>query len=158
MSSTVASAGESRSVPARQPRLRHVALGLGLLTVSVVFSIGGQLLLGPIFGYPEVAEGDTGDLFRAFEDNRTLVMSVFYVITLVELGRIPVAIGVYHLLPRSGATLVLAVFGALGGVLRALDYILWTFLVPVLADRYLDHRRNPRRRDPHVRSIVLLPR
>lgn len=148
MSSTAASTGpESRSVSARQPRRRHVALGLSLLTVSVVFSIGGQLLLLPIFGYPDVAGGNTGDLFRAFDDNRTLVMSVFYVITLVELGRIPVAIGVYQLMPRSGATLVLAVFGALGGVLRALDYILWTFLMPVLADTYLDPSATDATRD-----------
>lgn len=127
-------------------RRRYPALGLMMIGLALTFGIG-QALLGPAFGYPGIAEDDPAVLFAAFAANRDLVVWAFYAITLAELLRIPIAVGVLVLLPRTALTVSLAAFGALGGVLRALDYVLWPFLVPRLADAFLDPASSEATRD-----------
>lgn len=127
-------------------RRRHPALGLMMITLALTFGIG-QALLGPAFGYPGIAEDDPAVLFAAFDADRDLVIGAFYATTLAELLRIPIAIGVLLLVPRTLLTVSLAVFGALAGVLRALDYVLWPFLVTRLADAFLDPASSAATRD-----------
>jgi len=127
-------------------RTRHVALGLMMIGLALTFGIA-QALLGPVFGYPGIAEDDPAVLFAAFDADRDLVIWAFYATTLAELLRVPIAIGVLLLLPRTLLTVSLAAFGALAGVLRALDYVLWPFLVPRLADAFLDPASSAATRD-----------
>lgn len=127
-------------------RRRHVALGLMMIALALTFGVA-QALLGPAFGYPGIAEDDPAVLFAAFDADRDLVIGAFYATTLAELLRIPIAVGVLLLVPRTLLTVSLAAFGALAGVLRALDYVLWPFLVPRLADAFLDPTSSAATRD-----------
>jgi hypothetical protein len=129
-------------------RRRYPLLAILLLFLSLTFAVGVQLVLGPVFGYPGIAEAPAAETFEAFDANRTTVSAIFYVVVVAELMRIPIAIGLHQML-RGGAgwLLTFTVFGALAGVFRALDYILWPFLVPRLADAYLDPASSDATRD-----------
>lgn len=132
-------------------RRRHPLLAGLLLFLSLSFGIGGSLILGSIFGYPGIAEAPAAELFAAFDENRMVVAGTFYVLAIAELMRIPIAIGLFVVLGgRGGWLLVVSVFGALAGLLRMLDYVLWPFLVPRLADAYLEPASSQGTRDAAV--------
>jgi hypothetical protein len=126
-----------------------------MIALALTFGVA-QSLLGPAFGYPGVAEEDPAVVFAAFAADRDLVIGAFYATTLAELLRIPIAVGVLLLLPRTLLTVSLAAFGALAGVLRALDYVLWPFLVPRLADAFLDPAASAATRDAAALSYESL--
>ena len=124
------------SAPKRRP---YALLGLLLILMPVAFLIC-YTILGVVFDYPAIGDRPGGEVLDAFSRSPDLIGGAFYVIAMSELVRVAVAVGLHQLLSRE-TTRYLAVFtafGILAALLRMLDYLLWPFLVPRLAELAAD--------------------
>jgi hypothetical protein len=117
--------------------VRRLTGGL-LVAVPVAFT-AIFVALGAVFDYPDVLSAPTDEVLREFADGGDGLVALWYGFMLTGVGFVPIAV----LLPRVlriggalGATSV--VFGVLAGVLQFVGLARWPFLVPSLADTYLD--------------------
>ncbi|GAB4209995.1 MAG: hypothetical protein OHK0022_42130 [Roseiflexaceae bacterium] len=114
--------------------------GLLLVIVPLVFTICFTLL-GRLFEYPDILRQPTSDVLSKFRAGGPGLVAVWYVLTLTALLFVPLAVLVQRVLTeRAGGTvlMVATVFGVLAGLVQTLGFIRWPFLVPHLAQVYLD--------------------
>lgn len=122
---------------------RRNTRGYGVLATLMILAplaIGASMvILSMVFDYPAIADGPGGEILARFVQDQGAIMAAFYVITLAELARTVIAVGLHQVLATGRDAWYLGVvtlFGVLAGALRMLDYILWPFLVPRLAEAY----------------------
>lgn len=119
--------------------LRGYGVLIALMILAPLAIGASTTILAVVFGYPAIGDRPGGEVLAAFIENRATIMAAFYVITLAELGRAVIAVGLHQVLSTGRDAWYLGavtLFGVLAGVLRMLDYILWPFLVPRLAEAY----------------------
>lgn len=119
--------------------IRRLA-GLGLIIVPIVFTLC-FVLLGTQFEYPDILRQPTADVLTKFQAGGAPLLATWYVLTLTAVFFIPIVILVHLTLSqeRPPAWLWLATtIGVLAGLVQALGFIRWPFVVPHLAAVYLD--------------------
>lgn len=126
----------TRVAPLSSPgKRRYPLLGSMLLLMPVVFLICYGIL-GSVFDYPAIGDRPGAEVLAAFSRNPDVIGGAFYVIAMTELLRIVIAVGLHQFFRQDANRFleVFTVFGILAGLVRMLDYVLWPFLVPRLAE------------------------
>ena len=113
----------------------HATIAAVCIAMPVIFLIC-YLVLGRAFGYPAVTDAPGADVLVAYRPNAAVIGAAFYVIAMTELLRIAIAVGLHGMIgtTRTPWLAVFTVFGIVAGLVRMLDYLLWPFLVPRLAE------------------------
>jgi hypothetical protein len=118
--------------------LRRLA-GLLLIIVPIIFTVCFTLLQMQ-FEYPDILRQPTADVLTKFQAGGPGLVAVWYVLTLTAVLFIPVVVLVHHVLAEREAPSALwlaTVFGVVAGLVQALGFLRWPFLVPHLAEAYL---------------------
>jgi hypothetical protein len=119
----------------RLSRLTGVVLILTPVAFNVFFT-----LLSVTFGYPDILREPTGEVLGRFEAGGSQLVAIWYGFMLTAVLFVPLAILVHKVLARQDTPYmaVATAFGVVGGVVQFLGLVRWPFLVPYLADAYLD--------------------
>jgi hypothetical protein len=116
------------------------AAGALLVVVPIAFSVCFTLLQ-QFFEYPTILRQPTGEVLAKFVAGGVPLVAVWYVLTLTAVAFIPLVVLMHQVLAGREARVLLWVataFGLLAGVSQSLGFLRWPFLVPHLAQSYLD--------------------
>jgi hypothetical protein len=118
--------------------LRNVTAAI-LLLVPVAFNTLFTML-SVMFEYPDILRQPAADVLARFDEGGNALIATWYGFMLTAVMFVPLAILVWKVLaPTSSSVLALsAAFGVVAGVVQFLGLVRWPFLVPYLADAYLD--------------------
>src|SRR3954471_951208 len=118
--------------------LRKLA-GVILILTPVAFNVFFTLLT-VTFEYPDILREPTDHVLRQFDAGGSGLVAIWYGFMLTAVLCIPLAVVVHKVLARKDTPyMALATtFGVVAGVVQFLGLIRWPFLVPYLADVYLD--------------------
>jgi len=113
--------------------------GIFLILTPIAFNVFFTLL-SVTFDYPDILREPTGHVLRRFDAGGSGLVAIWYGFMLTAVLFVPLAILVHKVLARQDTPYmaVAAAFGVVGGVVQFLGLVRWPFLVPYLADTYLD--------------------
>jgi hypothetical protein len=121
------------------PTTRRLA-GLLLVIVPLAFTLCFTLL-GVQFEYPDILRQPTADVLTKFQAGGPQLVATWYALTLTAVLFIPVVLLFHRVLAGGAPSLTLqvaAAFGVVAGLVQALGFLRWPFLVPHLTAAYLD--------------------
>jgi hypothetical protein len=97
-------------------------------------------LLSVTFEYPDILREPTGYVLRHFDAGGSSLVAIWYGFMLTAVLFVPLAVLVHKVLARQDTPYmaVATAFGVVAGVVQFLGLVRWPFLVPYLADTYLD--------------------
>jgi hypothetical protein len=113
--------------------------GLLLIIVPIIFTACFTMLQLQ-FEYPGILRQPTADVLAKFQAGGPALVATWYVLTLTAVLFIPLVVLVHGVLAEQEAPLALwvaTVFGVVAGLVQALGFLRWPFLVPHLAEAYL---------------------
>jgi hypothetical protein len=119
--------------------LRRFA-GVLLILVPLAFTICFTLLQ-MLFEYPDILRQPTADVLSKLQAGGSGLIAVWYALTLSAVLFIPLVVLVHRLLATQETSVVLSlatVFGIVAGAVQTLGFLRWPFLVPHLAQAYLE--------------------
>jgi uncharacterized protein DUF4386 len=118
--------------------LRKLA-GVILITTPVAFNVFFTLLT-VTFEYPDILREPTDHVLRQFDAGGSGLITIWYGFMLTAVLFVPLAVLVHKVLGRQDTPYmaVATAFGVVAGVVQFLGLVRWPFLVPYLADTYLD--------------------
>src|SRR5215204_4475549 len=121
-----------------EARLRNLT-GVILILTPVAFNVFFTLL-SVTFEYPDILREPTGYVLRQFDAGGGELVAIWYGVMLTAVLFVPLAILVHKALVREDTPYmaVATAFGVVAGVVQFLGLVRWPFLVPYLADTYLD--------------------
>ncbi|MFN8473813.1 MAG: DUF4386 domain-containing protein [Anaerolineae bacterium] len=128
--------------------LRRIA-GLMLIVVPIAFTVCFTLLQMQ-FDYPAILRQPAGEVLVKFQAGGSGLVAVWYILTLTAVLFIPVALLVNAVLSSHSQPSVLRVataFGVVAGLVQALGFVRWPFLVPYLAQVYTLPETSPSQRE-----------
>jgi hypothetical protein len=113
--------------------------GVFLILTPVAFNIFFTLL-SVTFEYPDILRQPTGYVLRHFDAGGTGLVAVWYGFMLTAVLFVPLAVLVHKVMARQDTPYmaVATAFGVVAGVVQFLGLVRWPFLVPYLADTYVD--------------------
>src|SRR5918995_4981580 len=118
-------------------RLTGVLLILTPIAFNLLFT-----LLSVTFDYTDILREPAGYVLRRFDAGGAGLVATWYGFTLTAVLFVPLAVLVHRVFsrePEAPPYLGLAtVFGVVAGVVQFLGLVRWPFLVPYLADAYLN--------------------
>ncbi len=116
-------------------RLTGILLVLTPIAFNVFFT-----LLSVTFEYPDILRESTGHVLRRFDAGGSSLLAIWYGFMLTAVLFVPLAVLVHKVLARQDTPYmaVATALGIVGGVVQFLGLVRWPFLVPYLADAYLD--------------------
>jgi hypothetical protein len=119
----------------RLSRLTGILLILTPIAFNVFFT-----LLSVTFEYPDILREPAGQVLRRFDAGSSSLIAIWYGFMLTAVMFVPLAVMVHKVLARRDTPYmaVATAFGVVGGVVQFLGLVRWPFLVPYLADAYLD--------------------
>jgi hypothetical protein len=120
-------------------QIRRLA-GFLLILVPVAFSVCFTLLQ-MLFEYPDILRQPTADVLTKFAAGGSNLIAVWYALTLSAVLFIPVVVLFHQVLAEHAASTALrvaTVFGIVAGLAQTLGFLRWPFLVPHLAQAYLE--------------------
>src|SRR5262245_47572881 len=120
-------------------QVRRLA-GLLLILVPVAFTICFTMLQVQ-FEYPDILRQPTAAVLTTFQPGCSSLIAVWYALTLTAVLFIPLVVLVHQVLAAHEASLALrvaTVFGVVAGLAQTLGFLRWPFLVPHLAQVYLE--------------------
>ena len=119
-------------------RLRRLT-GIVLILMPIVFNVFFTLL-SVTFEYPDILREPTRYVLRSFDAGGSELVMIWYGFMLTAVLFVPLAIMVHKVLAREDTPYmaVATAFGVVAGVVQFLGLVRWPFLVPYLADVYLD--------------------
>src|SRR5688572_9088896 len=122
--------------------------GLLLIVVPVAFN-ATFFLLQRAFEYPDILRKPTDYVLRRFHAGGAMLRRLWYAFAFTALLFTPVPVLVQQLFqPAAPRYLAVGtVLGILAGVVQVLGLIRWSFLVPSLAEIYVDPAATPATRD-----------
>jgi hypothetical protein len=117
----------------------HVLTGVLLILTPIAFNVFFTLL-SVTFEYPDILRKPTGYVLRHFDAGGSSLVAIWYGFMLTAVLFVPLAVLVHKALAREDTPYmaVATAFGVVGGVVQFLGLVRWPFLVPYLADTYLD--------------------
>ncbi|MBC8075615.1 MAG: DUF4386 domain-containing protein [Chloroflexales bacterium] len=106
-----------------------------LLVASALITTVGVIVRGATLG-PISAPVD--EVLTRLAANRTIIVSITYIMAIGQLIRIPISLGLHTYLERRKMPhlMIFTAFGILSGLMLTLDYYQWPFLNARLADLY----------------------
>lgn len=109
-----------------------------LLVLAPLTLLIGYAALTITFDYPAVLRHDPGDILTAFRAGGPALVAQWYLMALASVLFIPAGLLLHPLLARRDAALAPLATGlvTVGGLVNALGFLRWPFLVPTLAARY----------------------
>jgi hypothetical protein len=113
-------------------------------TTAIVFIVTPILfmtfftLLSINFEYPDILREPTDHILTLFDEGGTGLIWTWYGMVASALLFIPLALLTYRALPDAPFIKTATTFGILAGVMQALGLVRWPFVVPYLAETYLD--------------------
>jgi Domain of unknown function (DUF4386) len=118
--------------------LRRVT-GIVLILTPIAFNIFFTML-SVTFEYPDILRKPTGYVLRHFDAGGSGLLAIWYGFMLTAVLFVPLAVLVHKVLTRENTPYmaVATAFGVIAGVVQFLGLVRWPFLVPYLADTYLD--------------------
>ncbi|NTU78854.1 MAG: DUF4386 domain-containing protein [Chloroflexales bacterium] len=119
--------------------LRRVT-GLLLIVVPIAFTALFTLLQVQ-FEYPDILRQPTADVLTKFQAGGPGLIAAWYGLALTAVLFIPVVVLLHRVLAGDHAPVwlwVATTFGVVAGLAQALGFLRWPFLVPHLAQAYLD--------------------
>jgi hypothetical protein len=101
------------------------------------------------FDYPDILRQPTDLVLRQFQVGGSQLIAMWYGLMLSAVVFVPLAVMLHRVLgPQNVALMTLATsLGVIAGVVQFLGLIRWPFLVPYLAQVYLDPASSPASRD-----------
>lgn len=125
-----------------------------LIIVHVILLYGCYMILQSVFDFPDILRKSTDEIFALFHQNRSAIIPTYYGFTLTGVTFILVSLFSYRALKKTDRDIlfVAAIIGTVCGLLQAMGYVRWAFLIPVL-DSYL---HNPALTQNGKESIELL--
>jgi hypothetical protein len=113
--------------------------GVLLVLTPVAFNVFFTLL-STTFEYPDILREPTGYVLRRFDAGGGGLVAIWYGFMLTAVLFVPLAVLVHKALGREDTPYmaVATAFGIVAGVVQFLGLVRWPFLVPYLADAYLD--------------------
>ena len=119
-------------------RLRRLT-GVFLVLTPVAFNVFFTLL-SMTFEYPDILREPTGYVLRRFDAGGIGLVAIWYGFMLTAVLFVPLAVLVHKVMARQDTPYmaVATAFGVVAGVVQFLGLVRWPFLVPYLADTYLD--------------------
>ena len=113
--------------------------GVVLLLAPIAFNVFFTLL-SVTFEYPDILREPAAYVLRSFDAGGSGLVAIWYGFMLTAVLFIPLAVLVHKVLARRDAPYmaVATAFGVVAGVVQFLGLVRWPFLVPYLADTYLD--------------------
>jgi hypothetical protein len=125
----------------------RVATAALLIIVPVLFNLF-FFLLQSTFGYPEILREPADTILRQFAAGGTSLVAIWYGFALTPALFIPAAVLLRRAFPADSPLLALATpFAIVAGVAQVLGLLRWPFLVPGLAQAYLDPTASDATRD-----------
>ena len=124
---------------ADEDRGLRVLTGVLLILTPIAFNVFFTLL-SVTFEYPDILREPTGYILRHFHAGGSSLVAMWYGFMLTAALFVPLAVLVHRVLARQDTPhmAVATAFGVVGGVVQFFGLIRWPFLVPYLADTYLD--------------------
>ena len=128
-----------RANVADEDRGVRLLTGLLLILTPIAFNVFFTML-SVTFEYPDILREPTGYVLRHFDAGGGELVALWYGFMLTAVLFVPLAVMVHKVLARQNTPyMALATaFGVVGGVVQFLGLIRWPFLVPYLAETYLD--------------------
>ena len=116
-------------------RLAGVLLILTPIAFNLLFT-----LLSMTFEYPDILREPAGYVLERFDAGGAGLIATWYCFMLTAVLLVPLAVLVHRVLGRQDTPYmaVATAFGVVAGVVQFLGLVRWPFLVPYLADTYLD--------------------
>ena len=113
--------------------------GVLLILTPVAFNVFFTLL-SVTFEYPDILREPTGYVLRHFDAGGGGLVAIWYGFMLTAVLFVPLAVLVHKALAREDTPYlaVATAFGVVAGVVQFLGLVRWPFLVPYLAETYLD--------------------
>lgn len=128
------------------PAVRRLT-GALLIAVPVAFTVI-FIALGSVFDYPDILDASTDEVLRSFVEEGDGLVALWYGFMLTAVLFVPIAVLLPRVLGMRGTLATAAVvFGVVAGVLQFLGLARWPFLVPFLADTYVDPQSSPATRE-----------
>src|SRR5918998_5174308 len=117
----------------------RVLTGVLLILTPIAFNVFFTFL-SITFEYPDILREPTGYVLRHFDAGGSSLVAIWYGFMLTAVLFVPLAILVHKALTREDTPYmaVATAFGVVAGVVQFLGLVRWPFLVPYLADTYLD--------------------
>ena len=118
--------------------LRKLA-GVVLILTPVAFNVFFTLL-SVTFEYPDILREPASYVLRSFDAGGSELVAIWYGFMLTAVLFVPLTVMVHKVLTREDTPYmgVATAFGIVAGVVQFLGLVRWPFLVPYLADTYLD--------------------
>jgi hypothetical protein len=128
-----------RANGADENRGLHVLTGVLLILTPIAFNLFFTLL-SVTFEYPDILREPTDYVLRHFDAGGGGLVATWYAFMLTAVLFVPLAVLVHKALTREDTPYmaVATTFGVIAGVVQFLGLVRWPFLVPYLADAYLD--------------------
>lgn len=122
--------------------------GLSLILLPVAFNVL-FFLLQRTFEYPDILRKPTDYILSRFHAGGQRLVLTWYSFALTGLLFVPVALLVHKVLARADMPYmaIATTVGVLAGFVQFLGLIRWTFLVPYLAQSYVEPNASPATRD-----------
>jgi Domain of unknown function (DUF4386) len=117
----------------------HLLTGALLILTPIAFNVFFTLL-SVTFEYPDILREPTGYVLRHFDAGGSELVAIWYGFMLTAVLFVPLAVLVHKALARQDTPYmaVATAFGVVAGVVQFLGLVRWPFLVPYLANTYLD--------------------
>jgi hypothetical protein len=116
--------------------------GALLIVIPTIFTIAFTLL-GSSFEYPDILRKPVTEILERFHAGGSSLVALWYAMLGTALSFVVVPTLTRRLFPRPSPWLDLGVsFGVIAGIVQALGFLRWVFLVPALAATYTDPASN----------------
>ena len=101
-----------------------------------------------MFNYPDILGAPTEEVLRSFAAGGDGLVALWYAFMLTAVGFVPMSVLLPRALGLGGALAATSVvFGVVAAAVQFVGLARWSFLVPYLADTYLDPQSPPAARD-----------
>ena len=135
-----------QATPTDSRRTTAVLLVLESLLATVPFFV-----LGAVFEFPDILRKGADEVLPLFAQNQSVIVPTYYVFMLSSVLLIPLALLLRRVMVGAGTSSVLldvaTAFGITAGVTQFLGFVRWPFMIPYLAQTYLDPSSSVATRD-----------
>lgn len=146
MTSQIAASEQfNRRVQGSNEGLRRVTASLFVLEfflATVPFFV-----LSAVFEFPDILREGADKVLPLFAQNQSVIVPTYYVFMLSSVLLIPLALLLRRVLVGAGTVSVLldiaTIFGVTAGITQFLGFVRWPFMMPYLAQTYLDPSSSP---------------
>ena len=122
-----------------------------LLVLESLLATLPFFILGAVFAFPDILRKGADEVLPLFAQNQSVIIPTYYAFMLSSVLLIPLALLLRRVMVGVGTSSVLldvaTAFGITAGVTQFLGFVRWPFMIPYLAQTYLDPSSSAATRD-----------